>query len=69
MVNLGFVPRDPHIVCDGCGAVLPCLDRHGMPRAFMRNGTKPPGWTVVRNEETLQHRHYCKQCTTEGKHL
>lgn len=57
MEPLGFSPRDPAIVCDGCGMVRRVVGLRSMgPPKWFLDGKPPPGW---KNEGSFD---YCPKC-------
>lgn len=58
---LGEARRDPHIECNGCGAVK-LVAKHGLPPAWFMAGKAPPGWKVIRRGDTRVD--YCPTCKT-----
>jgi hypothetical protein len=65
MARLGFVPNDPHIVCDGCGTVRR-LDGQASraPPAWFLSGKPPPGWSGTRSKDGTSRTDYCPRCKT-----
>jgi hypothetical protein len=65
MAALGITPRDPHVVCDGCGLVATGVTHRGFPTAWLRNGKSPPGWLMTRvdlGDEGIFRSDWCKKC-------
>jgi hypothetical protein len=56
----------PHVVCDKCRAHVFGETKSGRPTAWLRKGTAPRGWLLVRIEASdatsLFRRDYCKAC-------
>jgi hypothetical protein len=69
MSRFGLSPCEPHITCDGCGAVL-YAERDGIICAWFRNrymaGKPAPGWSRVRTEtaQGVKNDDRCKECKT-----
>jgi hypothetical protein len=61
MERLGLEPRDPHIVCDGCGLVRAVTGRGGVPAAWFLADRAAPGWKLVRHADETQ-TDYCPRC-------
>jgi hypothetical protein len=63
MARLGFEPRDPHIVRDGCGMVRRLDGRTSWaPPAWFLNGKPPPGWGGTRSADGTARTDYCPRC-------
>jgi hypothetical protein len=72
MSRFGLSPCEPHITCDGCGAVL-YAERDGILCAWFRNrymdGKPAPGWSRVRTETAtgVTNDDRCQVCKTTKK--
>lgn len=66
---LGVRPDIPHVRCDECGARIDAVTRDGNMTAWLRKGTAPKGWQMIRNDARGgRHRtDYCPRCRTDGK--
>lgn len=40
----GLMPRDPHVVCDGCGRIATIYTKRGDVAQWMLKRRSPPGW-------------------------
>lgn len=61
MERLGFSPRDPAIVCDGCGMVRRVVGPRSMgPPKWFLDSKPPPGWKGERSGD--KRFDYCPQC-------
>ena len=60
--GIPLAPREPHVTCDGCGAVASGETHHGLPKAWLRAGKAPPGWVMDRVEEPFSRVDYCATC-------
>lgn len=61
-IGFGCAPRDPHVTCDGCDTVAPCLRPGGSPYSWVLARKAPPGWKLVRIEEPFSRKDWCKAC-------
>lgn len=52
----------PHVTCDGCAAIAVGETKEGLPKAWLRKNTAPPGWKLVRTEEPFSRKDWCKAC-------
>jgi hypothetical protein len=68
LANVLGVPRDPHIVCDGCGATRTIYSRRGVgaPAMWFIKRKPAPGWELVRQEDTRGW-DYCPECKARRK--
>lgn len=65
---LGGMPRDPHIVCDGCGvtrSVYANRQSYG-PAKWLLDRKPAPGWELVRVADTRGW-DYCPACKARRK--
>ena len=65
MQALGLTPCEPHVTCDGCGAVASCYTKRGDVAAWIRKGKHPPRWAGTRVEcedGTIARTDYCPKC-------
>jgi hypothetical protein len=65
MSDLGLQPRNPHVVCDGCGLINNGIRRDGGPMAWLRNGKAPKGWMLNRTERedgSVDRKDWCPRC-------
>lgn len=65
---LGGMPRDPHIVCDGCGVTRSVYanNRSYGPAKWLLDRKPAPGWELVRQEDTRGW-DYCPECKARRK--
>ena len=61
MSRLGVAPREPHFVCDFCGAIHGCLTRDGLPYAWMRKMHGIP----LKWRHAPYSRHKCGKCAAQ----
>lgn len=61
MRALGIQPRDPHIVCDGCGATRVITSSH-VPPAWFLDGKPPPKWRLLRKHDGSNRWDLCPTC-------
>ncbi len=63
MAALGFQPRDPAIICDGCGLVRPVVAPGRMgPPAWFLDDKAPPKWKQWKRLEDGQRLDFCPRC-------
>jgi len=68
MQSLGLAPREPHLVCDGCGAIASCFTKRGDVAAWVLKRRPPRGWTgtrVEREDGTIERSDFCPKCAAE----
>jgi len=68
--TLGGMPRDPHIVCDGCGvtrSVYPKKQSY-VPAKWFLNRKPAPGWEFVRVADGRDW-DYCPACKAKRKEV
>jgi hypothetical protein len=56
--------RGPHVACDTCGKSALGTTRKGDSKSWLRAGSAPPGWLLVRveTEAGVVRRDYCGRC-------
>jgi ribosomal protein L37E len=62
MTAIGYEPRDPHIVCDGCGAVASVVGKGHLAHDWFLAGRAPRGWRVLRSYEGANRWDLCPRC-------
>jgi len=71
MKKLGFVPGEPHIFCDSCGAIKLAVTQKGDTPQWLLKGKAPPGWAMDRHEDDVTGRvvrkDYCPRCRRTWK--
>jgi len=68
--TLGGMPRDPHIVCDGCGvtrSVYPTKQKY-VPAKWFLDRKPAPGWEFVRVADGRDW-DYCPECKAKRKEV
>lgn len=58
-------PLEPHVVCDSCGEIKSGLTRNGDMTAWLRNRKAPPGWLLLRADDSegrVKREDYCPKC-------
>lgn len=61
----GLEPRQPHVTCDGCGRIVECMRRNGMPTRWFWDNKAAPGWKLVRGKDSRKD--YCERCKGQIK--
>lgn len=54
-------PRDPQVLCDGCGATRNVLGNGGPPSWFLAR-KPPPGWRGLRKHDGSKRWDLCPAC-------
>ena len=62
MARIGFTPGEPHIQCDGCGAVRLVAGKTSYAPAWFLAGRAPPGWRGVRTHDGEKRWDLCPRC-------
>lgn len=65
MQALGIGTREPHIVCDGCGATRILMNprsRNMMPPKWFLANRAAPGWRMLRMYDGTKHWELCPKC-------
>lgn len=62
MRALGMTPRNPDLICDGCGKVRAVTSVYGLPYSWLLDRKRAPGWTMVATDENRLD--YCPRCKT-----
>ena len=66
MQELGLEPREPHFVCDGCGATGSIYTTRGdVAQWFLRRRSPPPGWSGLRMADGSRRWDLCPACWKE----
>jgi hypothetical protein len=64
MRAIGLTPREPALVCDGCGVERPVTGRGiACAAVWFLDGKAAPGWAMKRGE--LGRVEYCPKCRTK----
>lgn len=64
MAKIGFAPRGPAIVCDGCGAEYK-IDIGVIPPRWFLDGKPPRGWHWANINDSVGRRILCQKCWRE----
>lgn len=56
------LPREPHIVCDGCGATHPIATKSSFAPKWFLNYRPPPGWRGLRMHNGMRRWDLCPAC-------
>ena len=56
-----MAPRPPHVTCDGCGRVVECVTKRGLPTVWLLDNKAPPSWKLVRDEDGKRS-DFCDKC-------
>jgi hypothetical protein len=59
-LGFGIDPREPHLVCDGCGKTRDVCGKYGRPYAWFLDRKKAPGWTADLSGD--MRRDWCQDC-------
>ncbi len=65
MRAVGLAPRDPHIVCDGCGAIHGVASRSAYAANWFLARRPPPGWRGLRKHDGSARWDLCPACWKE----
>ncbi len=65
MVNVGWAPREPHVVCDGCGVTHGVGTRTSYAANWFLDKRPPPGWRGVRKADGSLRVDLCPKCWKE----
>ena len=66
---LGGMPRDPHIVCDGCGLRRTVYSKRGDVARWFLARKPAPGWELVKQADTRDCLDYCPECKARRKEV
>lgn len=64
MADIGVQPREPHVVCDGCGIKCSAETKTGGPKQWLLKRKAPPGWLMDRTEAAghIRRKDWCPRC-------
>ncbi len=65
MAGLGMGPRDPHLICDGCGETRLVVNPNSsnmMPPKWFLAGRAAPGWRMLRVYDGSKRWELCPKC-------
>lgn len=65
MQAIGVAPREPHLVCDGCGATKLIVNpnsRIKLPPSWFLAGRAAPGWRMLRVHDGSKRWELCPKC-------